>query len=199
MKYALPALLMAAAAIAEVSCGLAGDRLTFRVKVSDVRRQSNSLIKGKRPDESVEITLPGKMLNPAVPLKLVDRTNADWSTPEHAAASVVSADTLANVPWMIENSAPAERAAATKLFSDPVAVNRTRDYYRNIGKVSITGWTDIRGFRVLFLQGLDEDGDASLLSVVLVNTPAGWKQTDALANDDAFEIVWAALHTSGVR
>ncbi len=185
--------------IAQGACGLGGDRLTFRVKVSDFRRQTNSYVKNKRADDFVEIALPGKLFNPAHPVKLISRSQADWSTTEKAAASSVSANTAGDVSWIVECFVPAEREAVAKRLSDPAAAQRARDYFRNLGKISITGWTEVRGFTVLFLQGLEDDGDATLITIALSKTPAGWKQTDALANDDTFDLVWTALHTAGVH
>jgi hypothetical protein len=68
------------AALAQLSCGLRPDRVTFQAKVADLRRLGNSFARNKRPDDSVAITLPGRML--AVPgvVKLVGRREADWST-----------------------------------------------------------------------------------------------------------------------
>lgn len=191
--------ILAIALIAHSSCSLTHDRLTFRVKVSDIRRQSNALIKNKQPDDSVEITLPGKLMSPPTPVSLIPRAQAEWGTTGRAAASIVSANSAGDVPWIVENYVPSERLAIAKQLSDPAAAGRIRDYYRNLGKISITGWTEIRGFTVLFLQGVDEDGDATLIAIVLSKTSDGWKQTGAIATDDTFELVWTALHTGGVH
>ena len=40
----------------------------------------------------------------------------------------------------VEWSVPAERQEVRKQVSDPIVAKRTRDYYRNLGKVQITGW-----------------------------------------------------------
>jgi hypothetical protein len=199
MKSALVALAIIAAAIAQCDCGLGGDRLTFRVKAADFRRHSNSFVKNKQPDDLVEIVLPGKLLNPAHAVILISRGQADWSTTEKAAASAVSANTAGDISWIVECFVPAEREAVAKRLSGPAAAQSARDYFRNLGKVSITGWTELRGITVLFLQGRDDDGDATIITIALSKTPAGWKQTDALASDDTFDVVWTALHTGGVR
>ena len=190
---------LAFALFAQYSCSLGRDQITFRVKVSDIRRAANSLIQNKSPDDSVAITLPGKLLNPSQPIPLIARPQADWSTPDRAAASVISANISGDIPWIIENYVPADRDAIAKQFSDPQAAQHNREYYRNLGKISETGWTEIRGFTVLFLRGVDEDGDATVISITLSKTPAGWKQTTALQTDDTFELVWTALHTGGAR
>jgi hypothetical protein len=190
---------LAIALIAQASCNFSGDRLTFRAKVSDFRRPSNTLIRNKQPSDAVEVTLPGKLLNPAQPIALVSRPQSDYSTPERAAAAIVSANTAGDVSWIVENYLPEQRPAVGEGFADPDAVQRNTNYYRNLGKVSITGWTEIHDNRVLFLQGLDEDGDATFIAITLAKTPSGWKQTDSLQNDDTFELVWTALHTGGVH
>ena len=38
------------------------------------------------------------------------------------------------------NFVPAERQEVRKQVSYPIVAKRTRDYYRNLGKVQITGW-----------------------------------------------------------
>lgn len=38
------------------------------------------------------------------------------------------------------NFVPAERQEVRKQVTDPIVAKRTRDYYRNLGKVQITGW-----------------------------------------------------------
>ena len=197
MKYAV--LVLAASAMLQSACGILGDRLSFRAKVADVQHQTNSLVKNKQPDDYVEITLQGKLLNPATAVNLIARNQADWSTPEHAAASILSANTDGDRSWMIENYIPAERAAIDKRFSDPDVLRTTVSYYQNLGRASMTGWAELRGFTVVFIQGMDEDGDTTVLALALSKTSTGWRETDTLSHDDTFEIVWTALHTGGVR
>ena len=192
-------LAFAAVALLEMGCGAGVDRVTFRVKAADVQHQSNSFLKNKGPDETIEMTLPGKLLNPAAPVTLVARDQAGWSTPEHAAQSILSANTAGDASWIVENYVSGERAAIRKQLSEPGVLERTRNYYRTAGKTSETCWTEIHGFRVLFFQAVDTDGDTTLAAMTLAQTPEGWRQTDALARDDTFEIVWTALHTGGAR
>jgi hypothetical protein len=182
-----------------VGCRSHQEGLTFQAKVSDLRRPGNALAKGKRLDEIVEITLPGQLRTPPTPLALVSRSDADWSTPERAASSSVSANLAGDVSWIVESYVPAERDEVRKQLSDPAAARRVRDYYRSMGEVEMTGWADVHGFTVVFLLGRDQDGDATFASVTLSKTASGWRQTNALAQDDTFEVVWTALHTGGVR
>jgi hypothetical protein len=191
--------LVAIVLMAQSSCNFSHDQLTFRAKVSDFRRPSNALIGNKKSDDTIEVTLPGKLLNPAQPIALVSRAQSDYSMPERAAVTIVSANTAGDVSWIVDNYLPEQRTAVAEGLSDPDTAQRNAGYYRALGKVSLTGWTEIRGDRVLFLQGVDEDGDATFIAITLSKTSSGWKQTDALQNDDTFELIWTALHTGGIR
>lgn len=132
-------------------------------------------------------------------MKLTTRSNADWSTPERAVASVVSANIAGDGSWAIENWGPEEREEARRGLADPMVAQQTWDYYRNMGRVVMSGWADVRGFRLVFLQGRDEDGDTTFFLVALKKTATGWRQTNALTNTDEFEVIWTALHTGGIR
>lgn len=191
--------LLAGAAVALVSCRPRPDQLTFQVKVSDLRRAANALAKGKRGDDLVEVRLPGQLRNPPAALPEIARRDADWSTPEQAAAASISAELAGDASWIAESYVPSERAEVRRQFSDPALARRTSDYYRGMGKIGMTGWAELRGFRVVFLLGQDPDGDATVQSLTLAKTDRGWHQTNALADDDTFEVIWTALHTGGVR
>jgi hypothetical protein len=198
-KHALASLAMLTAVLTHVSCGLRPDRLTFQAKVADLRKPGNSLARNKRPDDLVEIALPGRMLEVPAVVKLVGRREADWSTPEGAVAAILSAQIAGDVPWILQSFVPTERNEALKQFADPVAVERGRESYAAMGKFVITGQAELHGFTVVFVRGEEEDGDSTVLTVNLSKTPSGWKQTDALAHDDTFDVVSIALHTGTVR
>lgn len=193
--WATPVLI---AVFAHFSCA-PRERLTFEAKVADLGRPTNSLAVNKRPDDFVEITVPGRLLPVPSPMNLVGRNEADWSTPDHAIASIVSANIAGDVPWIIENFQIAERDDARKRFTDPAVARRIQDYYRNAGKIETMGWAEVRGFTVVFLRGLDEDGDSTFMTETLAKTPIGWRQTQALSQDDTYDVVWTALHAGRVR
>lgn len=198
-KHALLSLTVLIAALAQCSCGSPSGRVTFQAKVADLRKPANSFAINKRPDDLVKITLPGRTLEVPAVVKLVRRSEEDWSTPESAAASILSADVAGNVPWILQSFVPADRSEALKQLSDPVAVERGRESYAAMGKFEITGWAEIRGFTVVFVRGEEEDGDSTVLTMNLSKTPSGWKQTNALTGDDTLDVVSAALHTGTVQ
>jgi hypothetical protein len=174
------------------------ERITFHARVSDLRRPANSYAAGKHSGDVVEISVPGKLLQPPLVVTPVLRNQADWSTPERAIASIISANSAGDATWMIESFAPAERERARRQLSDPMFFKQTRDYYRHLGTVRITGEAEVRGFMVMLLLGQDEDGDATSLITTLAKTPEGWRQTNALAADDEFDLISTAVYTRGL-
>ena len=179
--------------------GCGKGNLIFEAKVSDLRKAGNQLAKGKEPEETVRITAPGKMLDPLAPVGRVAREQADWSTPERAAASVISGNAAGDLPWIVRNYVSAERPAAGRQLVDPMAAARTRAYYLNLGSAKLMGWAELGDKRILFLRGDDGDGEASIATMVLAKTDDGWRQTTALARDDRYDVVIAALHHGGVK
>jgi hypothetical protein len=191
MRLAAGILLLLAA------CG--ASKLTFEARVADLRKPGNHFLVGKEPEDSVRVTIPGKILDEAVAVEKVQRSQADWSTPEHAVASVISSNTAGDLPWIVQNYVPAERPEAGRQLTDPMAAARTRAFYLNLGSVKLTGWADIDGKRIMFLRGDEGDGDSSIATVVLAKTREGWRQTIELNRDDRYDAVIAALHHSGVH
>ena len=192
-------MILIVAVISQYCCSCSSDHVTLQAKVADLRRSGSVFAKNKNPNDIVQLKLPGQVLDVPARVQLIRRDQADWSTPENAIASILSANAAGNVPWMLLNYVPAERNTALKQFSDPNAVERSRESYRAMEKFERTGWVQIREFRVTLVRGEDVDGDPTLMSVALLKTPAGWKQSDALANDDTLDMVVTALHTGTVQ
>jgi hypothetical protein len=187
------------ATLAQFACRRGPERVIFQARVSNLRRQTNSFARNKRPDDFAEVAVPGRLFTPPVAVSLVGRSEAGWSTPESAVASIVSANLAGDVPWIVDSFVPAEHEHAGKQFVDPAAAGRTSVYYRGIGKIEMTGQAEVRGFTVVFLRAVDEDGDANFITLTLAKTPSGWRQTDALSEDDTFEVIATAVRTGGIR
>jgi hypothetical protein len=171
-------------------------RLTFRAPASQLQQENNSLAKNKSPEDLVEVTLPGRLHNPPLPIHLIQKTQADWSTPESAMASIRSANTAGDSDWILLNFVPEERQKLQKLMRDPAVFHKNTEYYSSVQKAEITGWAEYGKFKIVFLREESAAGKGRIAPVTLTRTPSGWKQTNALSGDDTLHLVWAAL-TSG--
>ena len=173
-----------------VSCQQAA-HLTFRARVSELPLQNNPLARNKRPEDFVEIALPGRLHNPPLLVNLIQKSQADWSTPEDAIASIRSANTAGD--------APAERAGIRNLMADASVFKRNRDYYNTVRKAEITGSAVYGDYTIVFLREESDPGRTVMVPVTLTKTASGWKQTNALSKDNTFDVVWTALRNGGVH
>lgn len=172
-------------------------RLTFRSLVSELGRQTGSFAKNKRPDDSVSVTLPGRLFDPPHAVALIGRSQAGWSTPDRVIASIRSANTVGDPEWIVQNFVPAERAGIQKMLADSAIAKRNQDYYKSVRKVDITGSAQLRGLTIVFVR--EESDAARVVPVTLAKTSSGWKQTNILSNDDTFDVVWMALRSGTVK
>jgi len=174
-------------------------RLTFRVLVSDLGRQTGSFAKNKRPEDLAIVTLPGRLFDPPHSISLIERSRADWSTPESVIASIRSANTAGDPEWIVQNFVPAERAGVQKMLADPAIAKRNSDYYKSVRKVDVTGSTQLRNVTIMFVREESDGGKGIVLPVTLTKTSSGWKQTNILSSDDTFDVVWMALRSGSVK
>ena len=180
-------------------CAQDAGRLTFRVHVSELGRQTGSFAKNKRPEDLAGVTLPGRLFNPPHPIALIERSRADWSTPEQVIASIRSANTAGDPEWIVQNFVPAERAGIQKMLGDPAIAKRNQDYYKTVRRVEITGSAQLRDLTILFVREESDAGKALVLPITLAKTTSGWKQTNILSDDDTFDVVWTALRSGTVK
>ena len=174
-------------------------RLTFGALVSELGRQTGSFAKNKRPEDSVSVTLPGRLFDPPHAVALIERSQADWSTPERVIASIRSANTAGDPEWIVQNFVPAERAGIQKMLADSAIAKRNQDYYKSVRKVDITGSAQLRDLTIVFVREESGPGAALVVPVTLVKTSSGWKQTNRLSSDETFDVVWMALRSGTVK
>jgi len=174
-------------------------RLTFRTLVSNLLMQTSPFAKSKPPEDSASVTLPGRLFTPPLVAPLIERPQADRSTPERAFASMRSANTVNDHAWIVENFVPAERAEIQKMLSDASMEKRNQDYYKTIRSAEITGTALLRGFTILLVREETDTGTARRVPVTLARTPSGWMLTNALSNDSTFDVVFGALRSGTVE
>ena len=197
-KVAQVLLALVLSLVSYVLCQQIG-RLSFRAKVSELLLQNNPLARNKRPDDFVTVTLPGHLRNPPLAVDLIQRTQADWSTPEHAMASIRSANTAADPDWIVLNFVPAERPEVQKLVRDTEVFQRNTAYYNSVRKAEITGLAEYGKFTLVFLREESGPNQSRIVPVTLTRTASGWKQTNALSKDNTYDVVWTALRSGSVQ
>jgi uncharacterized protein YqeY len=189
----LIATLTMSASIVPAALGQDKNGLTFKANVSDLRLKNNSRAKNRRQGDCVRVTLPGRLDKPPVPVALIERKAAAWTTPEDAVASIRSANTSGEKEWILENFSRDDRARVKALIDDPAILKRNLDYYKMIQNVEIMGSAELRGHHIVLVREATADGKARMAPVTLVKTASGWKQTNALSADETFDLILASL------
>ncbi|HYL34682.1 MAG TPA: hypothetical protein VEV17_02075 [Bryobacteraceae bacterium] len=191
--------LMVAAVVLQPGAGQESSRLTFEAKVSDLGLQTGSFARNKKPDDIVQVTLPGHKIAPPRAVPLIRRADAKWASPESCVDSIRSANTAGDAAWILENFAPGDQADVRRLVSDPDLAKRNQDYYKSVSKAEIMALVDLREYRVAVLREETVQAKAVVVPLTMVKTPAGWRQTNALSKDETFDVLWAAVRSGGMR
>ena len=182
-----------------LAMGQDAGRLLFRARVSDLWLQTSSYAKNRHPDACLEVALSGRLHHPPVSVGLIERSAADWSTAERAMESIRSANAAGDRGWLIDNFVTKERSDLISLLDDSAIIKRNQDHYRSIQALEITGSAELRGHTVLFTRQMLTDALIRIAPATLVKTTSGWRQTNALSRDEAFDVVWAALRADKVK
>lgn len=170
------------------------DEVLFRVKVSNVGLQNSSLINGKQPTDWVEIRLPGHLYDPPKRLSPVSKQAANWNTPIDAAVADFSAFKADDKDWIVEDFVATERAGIVGLVNDKSAREKNKALFGRRTNRFITGTADYKEYSIVFVR---DSGQAHPLPLVFKKTPGGYKRTNALSQDETFDIVFSALYNGG--
>jgi hypothetical protein len=167
----------------------AGDEaaVAFRAKASLLPSDA-SLVKGKGPDDVVEIVLPGRVYDPPIKVTPVNaKRDASWKTPEQASASDFSAFRAGDPEWLRENFRSEDYPQIKRMVEDPNIRRLNRQTYRGYGEKTILARAFYKDFVLVFVQ-YDRD-TASGVVEIYQKVKGSWKRTHALAQDETVGVV----------
>jgi hypothetical protein len=166
-------------------------RLTFRAKVSDLGLQTGSYAAGKSPGDIVEVVLPGKRNFVPKPTFPVAYKMATRSTLETAATSDFFAFRNDNADWILENFSDADQAEVRGWLANDSIRTANQRYYSSLESMQVWGEAELGGYRLVFVR---YNGDKATNTVMTyTSTPQGWKRTNALKDDETFDVVFAGF------
>ena len=191
--------LIVAAVVLQPGAGQESSSLTFEANVSDLGLQTGSFARNKKPDDTVQVRLPGHRIAPPRTVLLIRRADAKWASPESCVDSIRSANTAGDAAWILENFAPGDQADVRKLVGEPDLARRNQDYYKSVSKAEIIALVELGAYRIAVVREETVQAKATVVPLTMVKTPAGWKQTNALAKDETFDVLWAAVRNGGMQ
>jgi hypothetical protein len=170
-------------------------QLVFRSTVEKLFNHRNSLAEGKGRDESVEVTLPGRLFAPPIPLDTVTRETVDRTTLEGALASDVAAFRADDAEWILENFAPEDQDKIAQQLEREDLRARNKAALGHIHSMEIWGMATYGEYGLVMYR---YDGD-STGGLVPTFTKVGdeWKRTNVLGSDDTFDVVFSAFRSGG--
>jgi len=158
---------------------------------------SNGLDKGWEMSDLLEVRYPGVLYRPVINLTPVDKKAAKFTTPLDAAQADFSAWKAEDEERIIAGFVPDERAHIKERLAEPKMRESIFKMYQKMEVRKISGEIRYKGFTVLFIKdypGLPGSKKYGPLPMAFVETPEGWKRTNALAGDELYEIVFPVLH-----
>jgi hypothetical protein len=174
-----------------------GGKLLFRVQIQNRGMQTDALEKGKTLTDYSEVTLPGALVNPPAKLAPVTKVDAKSDTPIALAASDFSAEKSDDADWIVSLFAPGDRADIKSMLADKNMRTRNRGIFAHKTARYIRGHADYKNYVLVFISDGKPDNPPQVLA--MVKTRDGFRRTNALSNDDTFDIVWAALRLGEVK
>ena len=174
-----------------------GGKLLFRVQIGDRGMKTDAISKGKTLTDYSEVTLPGALIKPPLKLAPVAKANAKFDTPLAAAAADFSAEKSDDADWIVSMFAPADRAGVKSMLADRAMRERNRGIFAHKDARYVRGQANYKNYILLFIVDGNLDNAANVLA--FVKTPDGFRRTNALLEDDTFDIVWSALRLGEVK
>lgn len=170
-------------------------QLVFRTTVERLYNHRNPLAEGKERQDVVEVTLPGRLFTPPVPLPDVTRDAVDRTTLEGALASDVAAFRADDAEWILENFAPEDQDKIAQQLEREELRARNRAALSHIHSMEIWGVASYNDYGLVMYR---YDGD-STGGLVPTFTKVGdeWKRTNVLGSDHVFDVVLSAFRSGG--
>jgi hypothetical protein len=187
------------------------NQVKFRVQLSDLAAEVthngktekvlsnillNGLAKGKDMSDYLEVSYPGVLYSPLVILEPVDSSSTKFTTPLDAAQAEFSAWRAGDDQLIIAAFCPEDQPYIKKRLADPKMREANIKLARALEVRKISGEIRYKGFAVLFVKdfpGLPGSAKFGPIPYTFVETPRGWKRTNALAGDELYGIIFPML------
>lgn len=180
-------------------CLKKGPELVFSVKKSGLRLQDSTFATKKKADDLIEITLPGYFHVPPTSVRTVNKRFVDRNILVGAASSAFSAKKANDIDWIIENYADEEQGQMRSQLEDKETQEKNEELSEKLRTEYITSQTNYNEYTIFFIQDDFTDKTHTRTPVVYKRTEKGYKLTNALSNDEIYDIISAALRAGDIR
>jgi len=186
----------ASVAVSTTAAASAGGHIVFDARVADLALPSNSLAAGMKPDDTLSVTLPGRLINPAVEIQPVLKTAVRRNTPEATSASDFSAFKASDPSWIANNFTQQEQGPMRDNFSDKMIQEKSKEIFSHYDHKMLIGKAFYKDAVVLLINY--HEFPERLHAEVYVQEGRQWKRTNLYASDETMDVVVAALKSGKV-
>ncbi len=172
-------------------------RLVFQTQIQNLELRSGSHVEGKSPEDAIGAETPGRLLRTPRTIEETTKAAANRGTPVAAAISDYSAFRAGDGDWILENYSDDNRSEVLGLLASEVARERTFLIFSYLKTLEIWGEAEWQGYRLVLARYNGEKKGGTVLT--FRETPDGWKRTNALREDETFDVIISAFRTGTVE
>lgn len=188
------ALVTVAALLILPGASAAAGQVDFATTVSHLGNQDH--YRDKRPQERVEVSLPGTLYATPITVAVVGNKDADRSTLLGAVASDYSAWRNNDAQWILSNFVPEDQQGLKKFLANEELRKANSVIFSPDRTMEVWGIVNYKEYGlVLFTY----DNNRRFGAVATFRKMSGdWKRTNALSGDRVFDVVWSAFRSGDV-
>lgn len=172
--------------------------LTFRAKKTDLWVKDSTLAKEQSDNDFIEVELQGELYESPKQVFEITKKEINRNTLEGIVASVFSANKAADLKWIVDNFVDEEKDNAKLLFKNKKILKESQADAKSIRGRYIKGQAEYKDYIIVFVEEDYPRGKKVTEALTCKKTPDGWKVTNALANDETYDVVFAALASGDV-
>ena len=172
--------------------------LLFQTKKAYLWVKDSSLAKDKNIDDFIEVSLPGELYEHPKKILTVSKKEVDRSTLDGIAVSLFSANKAGDLKWITSNFVDDEQNKIKTLFKNKTVLRDSQKDFQNIKTIYLTGQAEYKDYIILFVKENYQSGKKVTEAIACKQIQDGWRITNALADDETYDVVFAALSNGKV-
>ncbi|MFQ5754468.1 MAG: hypothetical protein ACE5H7_00065 [Acidiferrobacterales bacterium] len=169
-------------------------QVDFATTVSQLGNQDH--YRDKRPQERVEVSLPGTLYAPPITVTVVGNKDADRSTLLGAVASDYSAWRNDNAKWILSNFVPEDQQGLKKFLANEELRRANSMIFSPDRTMEVWGIVKYKGYGLVLFTYDNTRKFGAVATFRQVGDE--WKRTNALSGDRVFDVVWSAFRSGDV-
>ena len=169
---------------------LANADVVFQTKVSKLGMGNTDYGKGKSPNDTVEVVLPGELFYPAKKVVVKKLSTGDRKTLEQAFAADIAAMKSDDIEQILASWHPSERQDLKRFLVDVNIRKGNNQWINRHPLLEIQGTVEYKGMQLVLVKN-------DRLVFTFKRQGNKWFRTNALSGDDGFDLIFSAWKDGG--